>query len=106
MRQNANRASPPTGFLFVDPTTFQVTTAAATNPATDTVKIDYFYSEQVKALADVSQGVIGKLDPTTNTFITSGLGEFEVELEENEWTLTVEDLNGEWAMLIPRAALL
>ncbi|KAH0836052.1 hypothetical protein AYO21_02693 [Fonsecaea monophora] len=104
--QNANPASPPAGFLFVDRTTFQVATDTATNPATDIVKVDYIYSEQVKRLVDVNQGVIGKLDPATNTFITSGLGEFEVELDENEWTLTVEDLNGEWAILIPQAALL
>ncbi|KIW84355.1 hypothetical protein Z517_03605 [Fonsecaea pedrosoi CBS 271.37] len=104
--QNANPASPPAGFLFVDRTTFQVATDTATNPAADIVKVDYIYSEQVKRLVDVNQGVIGKLDPATNTFITSGLGEFEVELDENEWTLTVEDLNGEWAILIPQAALL
>ena len=92
--------------MFVDPTTFIVSTQNPTNPATDTVKIDYFYSEGINAAIDVNQAVIGKLDAASGTFVTEGLGEFEVELEENEWTLTVEDLNGEWAMLVPQAAVL
>ncbi|ETN39814.1 uncharacterized protein HMPREF1541_06040 [Cyphellophora europaea CBS 101466] len=104
--QNSSPVPPPAGFLFVDPTTFVVSTQDATDPATDTVKIDYFYSEAVKARIDVAQGVIGKLDAASGTFVTEGLGEFEVELEENEWTLTVEDLNGEWAMLVPQTAVL
>lgn len=89
----------------MDPTTFQIQTQGATDPATDTVKVDYIFTEAVKAAADVSQGTIGKLDPATNTFITEGLGEFEFEKEEDEWSLTVPDLNGEWAVLIPQGAL-
>jgi hypothetical protein len=105
--QNASPSgNPPAGFLFVDPTSFTVSTQNPTDPATDAVKIDYFYSEAVKATIDVNQGVIGKLDAASGTFVTEGLGEFEIELEENEWTLTVEDLNGEWAMLVPQTALL
>ncbi|KAK2759046.1 hypothetical protein FQN54_003145 [Arachnomyces sp. PD_36] len=104
VNQNANPAAPPVGMIFVDPTTFQIQTQSATNPATDTVKVDYIFTEAVKAAADVSQGTIGKLDPATNTFVTQGLGEFEFEEEEDEWSLTVPNLNGEWAILIPQSA--
>lgn len=104
--QNANPAAPPAGMIFVDPTTFQIQTQGATNPATDTVKVDYIFTPAVKAAADVSQGTIGKLDPATNTFVTQGLGEFEFEEEEDEWSLTVPDLNGEWAILIPQSAVI
>jgi hypothetical protein len=60
----------------------------------------------VKAAVDVSQGIVGKLDVATNAFVTEGVGEFEFEKEEDEWSLTVGDLNGEWAILVPMAAVL
>ncbi|PGH23435.1 hypothetical protein AJ80_02545 [Polytolypa hystricis UAMH7299] len=104
--QNANPVAAPAGFLFVDPTTFQVQTQSATDPATDTVKIDYIFTPDLRRVVDVTQGIIGKLDAATNTFVIEGLGEFEFEDDENEWTLTVPDLNGEWAVFIPETALL
>lgn len=97
--------APPAGFVYVDGQTFKIATAAATDPATDVTKVDYIFTEAVKAAADVSQGTIGKLDPATNTFTVEGLGEFEFEVEENEWSLTVADVNGEWAAFIPAAAV-
>lgn len=92
--------------VFVD-STFQIATASPTSSATDIVKVDYIFTQAVKDKVDVTQGIIGKLDPATNTFVTEGLGEFELEVEENEWTLTVADgnLNGEWAVLIPSTAV-
>jgi hypothetical protein len=92
--------------LLVDPTTFQVSTQAPSDPAADEVRIDYFYTAAVEAAIDVQQAVIGKLDAATSTYITEGLGEFEVEAEEREWTLITDDLNGEWAMLVPETAVL
>ncbi|KAF9461060.1 hypothetical protein BDZ94DRAFT_1299444 [Collybia nuda] len=109
VKQNASPAAPPAGFLFVDPTTFQISTDSATSTATDVVKVDYIFSAAVLAAVDVKQGVIGKLDPATQQFVTDPAllnAEFEFEADENEWTLTVPDLNGEWAILIPEAAVL
>ncbi|PPQ78284.1 LOW QUALITY PROTEIN: hypothetical protein CVT25_011743 [Psilocybe cyanescens] len=108
VKVNKTPVAPPKGFLFVDPVTYQISTASKTG-ANDLVKVDYFYTDAVIAAADIKQGVIGKLDPTTNQFITDLAvlnAEFEVEEEEKEWTLTVPDLNGEWAILIPEAAAL
>lgn len=105
--KNNAPAAPPAGFVFVDPSTFKVTTSAATGAA-DLTKIDYFFTPEVAAAADVTKGTIGKFDPATNTFITDLAAlnaSFEVEIEELEWTLTVPDLNGEWAILIPTSAL-
>jgi hypothetical protein len=99
-------ASPPAGFLFVDGSSFKISTASATSKTTDTVKVDYIFTEAVKAAADVTKGVVGKFDVATKTWVTTGLGEFELEADENEWTLTVADLNGEWALLIPQSAVL
>jgi hypothetical protein len=105
--QNKHPAAPPAGFLFVDPTTFKVATSKATSETTDIVKIDYIFTPAVAVAIDPTKGVIGKLDAATNTFIMTGLGEFEFEFEadENEWTLTVPDLNGEWAVLVPQSAV-
>lgn len=97
--------NPPTGFLFVDPQSFTISTQSAT-AATDVVKVDYIFSAAILAAVDPTQGRIGKLDAATNEFVVDGVGEFEFEVEENEWSLTVPDLNGEWAILIPEAAVL
>jgi hypothetical protein len=53
---------------------------------------------------DISAGKVGKLCSETNTFIVDGIGELEFEVEENELTLTVDSLVGEWAIFIPQAA--
>lgn len=97
--------NPPAGFLFVDPQSFKISTKSAT-AATDVVKVDYIFSAAILAAVDPTQGRVGKLDVATNEFVVDGVGEFEFEAEENEWSLTVPDLNGEWAILIPQAAVL
>lgn len=97
--------NPPAGFLFVDPQSFIISTESAT-AATDVVKVDYIFSAAILAAVDPTQGRIGKLDAATNEYVVDGVGEFEFEVEENEWSLTVPDLNGEWAILIPQAAVL
>lgn len=54
---------------------------------------------------DISQGQVGKLCTETNTYVVgAGVGELEFEAEENELTLTVDDLNGDWAIFVPSAA--
>lgn len=48
---------------------------------------------------------MGKLCPDTNTFVVgAGVGELEFEAEENELSLTVDDMNGEWGIFVPSAA--
>lgn len=100
----ASTGQPPAGFAFVDPLAFVVKADAAT-AAADLQKIDYFFSDAIAARIDVAQGRIGKLDAATNTYVVENIGEFEFEAEEKEWTLTVKDLNGEWAILVPQAAV-
>lgn len=95
---------PPAGMMFVDPMTFAVKTEAPPS-AGDILKIDYIFTAGSRELVDASKVVIGKLDAATNQFVTTGLGEFEFEDDENEWSLTVKDVNGEWAVLVPTAAL-
>lgn len=51
---------------------------------------------------DISQGQVGRLCTETNTFVVgAGVGELEFEADENELTLTVDDLVGEWAFFVP-----
>ncbi|KAH8886087.1 hypothetical protein GQ53DRAFT_769671 [Thozetella sp. PMI_491] len=96
---------PPTGMVYVDPLTFLISTASP--PTTgDTMKVDYIFTEATKLAVDPNQVAIGKLDAATNQFITQGVGEFEFEKDENEWSLTVADMNGEWAILAPETAVL
>ena len=44
--------------------------------------MDYFYTAEVEASADVQKGVIGRFDSASGSYVTEGLGEFEVEAEE------------------------
>ncbi|KAK8004052.1 hypothetical protein PG989_003771 [Apiospora arundinis] len=95
---------PPPGHMYVDPLTFSVKTA--TPPAKgDTSKLDYIFTEGVKAAIDASKGLPGRLDAATNQWVITGLGEFEFEEEENEWSLKVADVNGVWALFVPQAAV-
>ncbi|KAJ2977222.1 hypothetical protein NUW58_g7876 [Xylaria curta] len=97
--------APPAGHLFVDPLTFTIRTEKPPQ-ASDTLKVDYIFTSAMKAAIDASKGVVGKFDVATQQFVTTGLGEFEFEAEEDEWTLTVTDLNGEWAFFVPESAVL
>lgn len=55
------------------------------------------------ASQNVAQGQVGKLCTETNTFIIDpALGELEFEAEENEISLTVDNMNGEWGIFIPQ----
>ncbi|KAI0527769.1 hypothetical protein F5B22DRAFT_640749 [Xylaria bambusicola] len=98
-------APPPAGHIYVDPLTFTISSSAAVQPG-DTLKVDYIFTEGLKASIDPSKAVVGKFDAATQQFVTTGLGEFEFEEDENEWSLTVTDLNGQWAYFIPETAVL
>lgn len=72
------------------------------------LKIDYVFSQAILDVVDPKQGVIGKFDEASKQFvIDTGLlkATFEFKEAENKWSLTVPDLNGEWAVLIPAAAV-
>lgn len=97
--------APPAGHLFVDPLTFVISTANL--PAEgDQLKVDYKFTPEIKAAIDPAQVIPGKFDAATQQFITTDIGEFEFEVEEDEWSLTVTDLNGEWAWFVPETAVL
>lgn len=98
--------SAPAGMLFIDPQAFKIATASATSTVTDVVKVDYIFTPAILAAVDPTKVRIGKLDTATNTYTVDNVGEFEFEVEENEWSLTVPDLNGEWAILVPQEAVL
>ncbi|KAF4623788.1 hypothetical protein D9613_001384 [Agrocybe pediades] len=70
VKKNDSPVAPPAGFLFVDPSTFQITTEKATNTATDQVKVDYIFTPAVLAAVDPTKAVIGKLDTATQKFVT------------------------------------
>ncbi|KAK8001605.1 hypothetical protein PG991_013827 [Apiospora marii] len=95
---------PPAGHLYVDLLTFSVQTA--TPPAQgDTSKLDYKFTDGIKSVIDPTKAVTGRLDAATNQWVTTGLGEFEFEADENEWSLKVADVNGVWGFFVPQAAV-
>ena len=54
---------------------------------------------------DISKGQIGRFCASTGTFlIGAAVGELEFEAEENELTLTVENMNAEWGIFLPDTA--
>lgn len=100
--ENPAPAPPPAGFSALEPVSYIVNLTDSAAGAT-LQKIDYILTAG-NAL-DISKGKVGKLDAATNTFIIDEtVGELEFEVEENELTLTVADLNGEWAVFVPAAA--
>jgi hypothetical protein len=66
------------------------------------------FTEELKAVVAVTQGKIAKL--IDGTFVVQDEaadgGELELEVKENEWTLTTgdSDFNGEFAIVIPASA--
>jgi hypothetical protein len=54
---------------------------------------------EVIAAGNLATGRVGKLEGAA--FVVDNVGDLEFELEENELTLTVADLNGEFALFVP-----
>ena len=100
--QNQNpTGAAPDGFDFLEPVSYSVRLRGGTRNLT-LQKIDWIRSEA--STLDISQGKIGRLCTETNTFVISdNIGELEFEADENELTLTVSNLNGEWAVFLPKA---
>ncbi|KAF9038763.1 hypothetical protein BJ165DRAFT_1531835 [Panaeolus papilionaceus] len=96
---------PPTGFRFLDASSFNVKLAKPTSPSSG-LKIDYSFDTKafVAAGVDTSKAVIGKLCHEANVFVVDNLGKLEFEADDNELMLSVKNLVGEWAVLAPYSA--
>jgi len=99
--ENKTPAAAPAGFSALEPVSYIVEVAGGTANLT-LQKIDYILT--AGNTLDISQGRVGKLCTDTKTFILEGVGELEFEADENELTLTVDNLVGEWSIFVPNAA--
>ncbi|KAK2752908.1 hypothetical protein CKAH01_06149 [Colletotrichum kahawae] len=101
--ENRSPAPPPAGFTAVEAVSFKVNLAEGAQGMTLS-KIDYILNPGIDTL-DISKGQIGRLFPEANAFIINpALGELEFEAEENELTLKVANMNGEFAVFLPQAS--
>ncbi|KAK3312584.1 hypothetical protein B0H66DRAFT_459442, partial [Apodospora peruviana] len=101
--ENKTPAAPPPGFTALEPVSYIVEIGGGASTGFTLSKIDYI--RNADSTVDIRTGQIGKLCKETNSFVIgAGVGELEFEDDENELTLTVKDLVGEWAMFLPDAA--
>ncbi|WYZ38456.1 hypothetical protein EsH8_III_000370 [Colletotrichum jinshuiense] len=99
--ENRAPAPPPAGFTAVEAVSYKVNLAEGGQGVTLS-KIDYILNAGNKL--DISKGQVGRLFPELNAFIIDpALGELEFEAEENELTLKVANMNGEFAIFLPQA---
>ncbi|EFQ34250.1 hypothetical protein CGRA01v4_03929 [Colletotrichum graminicola] len=100
--ENRSPAAAPPGFVAVEPVSYSINLAEGAQGLTLS-KVDYILNPG-NAL-DIKKGQVGRLFKEINAFIIDpALGELEFEAEENELTLTVANMNGEFAIFIPQAA--
>jgi ribosomal protein L12E/L44/L45/RPP1/RPP2 len=71
-------------------------------PCSVLLKANNLTTDPALAALDLSTTKVGKLSADGCSFAIEQ-GELEFEVEENEITLTVADLNGEWGIFIPVA---
>ncbi|KAK4178275.1 hypothetical protein QBC36DRAFT_183110 [Triangularia setosa] len=101
--ENTAPAAPPPGFKALEPVSYQVEISGGDTAGLTLQKIDYILT--AGNTLDISAGQIGRFCPEANGFVIgAGVGELEFEVEENELTLTVDNLVGEWAIFVPDAA--
>ncbi|TEA17928.1 hypothetical protein C8034_v012071 [Colletotrichum sidae] len=99
--ENRSPAPPPPGFTAAEAVSYKVNLAEGAQGMTLS-KIDYILNPGNGL--DISKGRIGRLFPEANAFIVDpALGELEFEKEENELTLKVANMNGEFAVFLPQA---
>ncbi|KAF6840606.1 hypothetical protein CPLU01_00977 [Colletotrichum plurivorum] len=99
--ENRAPAAPPPGFTAVEAVSWKVNLAEGAQ-GVSLSKIDFILNPGNKL--DISKGQIGRLFPEANAFIIDpALGELEFEAEENELTLKVANMNGEFAVFLPQA---
>ncbi|KPM40133.1 hypothetical protein AK830_g6409 [Neonectria ditissima] len=100
--ENAAPAAPPAGFVALESKSYIIELAEGADGLTLS-KVDYILTEG-NAL-DISQGQIGRFCTEAGAFVIDpAVGELEFEVEENELTLTVANMNGEWGIFLPDAA--
>ncbi|RSL38059.1 hypothetical protein CEP53_015214, partial [Fusarium sp. AF-6] len=100
--QNTSPAAPPAGFRAVEPVSFIIDLAEGTEGLT-LQKVDYILN--ANSTLDISAGAIGRFCTEAGAFVIDpAVGELEFEAEENELTIKVDNMNGEWAIFIPDAA--
>ncbi|KAK3688919.1 hypothetical protein B0T22DRAFT_349917, partial [Podospora appendiculata] len=103
--ENTTPGTAPTGFDFLEPVSYKVELGGGAKNLT-LQKVDYIQSAASKAAGvDISKGQVGRLCAESNTFVVgAGVGELEFEADENELTLTVDNMVGEWAIFVPTGA--
>ncbi|KAK3362599.1 hypothetical protein B0T25DRAFT_626999 [Lasiosphaeria hispida] len=100
--ENKSPAKPPAGFTAIEPSSYIIEVQGSTAGVT-LQKVDFI--RNANSTVDISTGKIGKLCTETKSFvIDDAIGELEFEADENELTLTVSDLVGEWGIFLPAAA--
>ncbi|KAK0622059.1 hypothetical protein B0T17DRAFT_609024 [Bombardia bombarda] len=100
--ENKTPGNAPVGFTFLEPSSYKIELGGGSKNLTLS-KVDYI--SNADNTVDISTGQIGRLCTETNTFVVgAGVGELEFEVDENELTLTVDDMVGEWGIFIPTAA--
>ncbi|KAJ4302508.1 hypothetical protein N0V88_002656 [Collariella sp. IMI 366227] len=101
--ENKNPAAAPKGFVALEPVSYVVELGggAAAAQGLTLQKIDYI--RNAESAIDISTGQIARFCTEANAFVF-GEGELEFEADENELTLTVENMVGEWAVFVPEAA--
>ena len=105
VKEVTNPGSPPAGFALLEPVAYKIKVKGGSANNLTLSKVDYI--QNTASTIDISQGQIGLLDKATNTYVIGGdtsIGEIEFEADERELTLKVNNLKGEWAILIPTAA--
>lgn len=122
--ENTAPAPPPDGFVAAEAVSYKIDLAEGADNLTLS-KVDYILNAGSKCPSiclletlysantnlhdlgtlDISGGKIGRLCTEANAFlIDSAVGELEFEAEENELTLSVANINGEWAIFLPAEA--
>ncbi|KAL6406637.1 hypothetical protein AUP68_09438 [Ilyonectria robusta] len=100
--ENTTPAPPPDGFVAAEAVSYKIDLAEGADNLTLS-KVDYILN--AGSTLDISGGKIGRLCTEANAFlIDSAVGELEFEAEENELTLSVANINGEWAIFLPAEA--
>ncbi|KAM7201708.1 hypothetical protein V8F33_003257 [Rhypophila sp. PSN 637] len=101
--ENKTPAAAPPGFTNPEGVSWRVEIGGGGSRGFQLAKIDYIAN--AGATTDISKGQIGRLCRETNSFVIGeGVGELEFEVEENELTVKVDNLVGEWAVFLPVAA--
>ncbi|KAK4039351.1 hypothetical protein C8A01DRAFT_47143 [Parachaetomium inaequale] len=101
--ENPAPAAAPAGFVALEPVSYIVELGggAAAAQGLTLQKIDYI--RNANSTLDISTGQVARFCTEANAFVF-GEGELEFEVEENELTLSVTNMVGEWAFFLPEAA--